>query len=257
MPAYSTDKGFTGSGSAWGGNKAAAAGKAAAGGVKKAGNATVADHMIATGKISVPSIGPGGVKAAPGQNQDDAYTKYARAVGREGVKGFGARVLDFLSPLGISNMPVDSQRPWTFKDGTYHPGWNPGALAGIPGSALFPGAGAVLSTIGQKVYTAAGGHMVPLGGYNGAEAGTPPTSDPTASGPAMAGDPRGPTPKGTQTGSTIPGPVAAQRPAIFGQPQAAPNAMQASIFPPKPPVQMPFQVGGGNPYGFNIFGRSA
>lgn len=161
------------------------------GGTKRAGNATVADHLIATGAISVPSIGPGGVKAPPGGTQDDAYNDYSKAVGQEGVKSLGARILDFFSPFGISNMPVDSQRPWTFDNGTYHPGWNPGSIAGMAAGALLPGLGVPVGAAAQKIYTGLGGHMVPLAGYNGAEAGTSPTTDPTKSswgstGPAKA-----------------------------------------------------------------------
>lgn len=201
------------------------------GGTKRAGNATVADHLIATGAISVPSIGPGGVKAPPGGTQDDAYNDYAKAVGQEGVKSLGARILDFFSPLGISNMPVDSQRPWTFDNGTYHPGWNPGSIVGMAAGALLPGLGVPAGALAEKLYTGLGGHMVPLAGYNGAEAGTSPTSDPTS--PSMTGSPGTPQGKGNQGGGALLAELARVNSGVSGNP-GAPQAVGPTPAAPTP-----------------------
>jgi hypothetical protein len=183
------------------------------GGSQLAGNATVADHMIATGRISVPSIGPNGMATGPNQTQDDAYTEFGSALGAEDTKGLAARVLDFFSPLGVHNMQVDSQKPATFKNGTFQPGINPAHLVGSIGGMFLGPAGIVAGPLLGAGYTALGGQDIPLGGFDGS--GAPHTQAPgkitegdTRLLPQIAGNPSPttttPTPTTSPTGATLP-----------------------------------------------------
>ncbi len=95
------------------------------GGAKKAGNATVADHLVATGAISTPSIPSNGVARGNYPSQDDAYNDYSKAVGDWSTRNFGNRLADFLAgPLYDENEPM-AGNPRSFAGGRFHSSSNP------------------------------------------------------------------------------------------------------------------------------------
>lgn len=136
---------------------------------KKAGNATVADHMIATGQIDVPSIGPNGMAQGNYASQDDAYTDFGRAVGQYDTRGLLGKVADFFGGSWFDQQEPISQNPRTFAKGTYHTSTNPiGALAGV---ATPYGLGAITAPIAGGIYNWAGGKNVFHGGYSQPDTG--------------------------------------------------------------------------------------
>ena len=95
-----------------------------------AGNATVADHMIATGRISAPSIPQGGVAKGNFPTQDDAYNAYSKAVGNYATRGFFDRAADFLAGPFYDLQEPMANNPRSFAGGTYHSSTNPGGVFG-------------------------------------------------------------------------------------------------------------------------------
>ena len=148
------------------------AGGGRGGGDKKAGNATVADHMIATGEISVPSIGPNGVAQGNYASQDDAYNDFSKAVGDYETRSTFGKIADFLGGSWFDQQAPISQNPRTFAKGTYHTSTNPaGVVAGIAGGMINPAFGQVTGPLGAMAYNAAGGLNISHGGYSQPDTG--------------------------------------------------------------------------------------
>lgn len=148
------------------------------GGTKKAGNATVADHMIATGQIDVPSIGPKGVAQGNYNSQDDAYNDYSKAIGDYETRSWGGKVLDGILGGWFDQQAPISQNPRTFANGTYHTFSNPGSiLGGFAGSAVAPGLGLLTGPLSGAAYNLAGGKNIAHGGYSQPDTGV--YDDPT------------------------------------------------------------------------------
>lgn len=210
------------------------------GGTKKAGNATVADHMIATGKISVPSIGPGGMNQGNYPSQDDAYTDYARAIGDYATRGTLGKIADALFGGWYDQMEPISQNPRTFAGGVYHSASNPGSIAGaLAGGAINPALGQITGPLGGWAYNQFGGKNVFHGGYNQPDTGV--YSDPAngwGGGSAQTGG----------NGASAPGNAGnrgaeSDKPWDPFTPPAAPQAPQAAApMPgaPTPPTANPF-----------------
>ena len=158
------------------------------GGTKKAGNATVADHMIATGRISVPSIGPKGVAQGNYNSQDDAYNDYAKAIGDYETRSWGGKLLDGILGGWLDQQAPISQNPRTFANGTYHTFSNPGSIiGGLAGGMVNPAVGLLTGQIGGRVYNAFGGKNLAHGGYSQPDTGV--YSDPDGGwGAAASGD---------------------------------------------------------------------
>lgn len=169
------------------------------GGTKKAGNATVADHMIATGGIRTPSIGPNGVSKGNYNSQDDAYNDYARAVGDYATRGTFGKIADFLGGSWFDQQEPISQNPRTFARGTYHTSSNPGGIVGgLAGGMINPALGQLTGPLGGWGYNALGGKNIFHGGYGQPDTGI--YSDPSggynqASGGGLLG---GSSPSGQQ-----------------------------------------------------------
>lgn len=130
---------------------------------KRAGNATVADQMVATGRISAPSIPSGGVAKGNYNSQVDAYNDYAKAVGEYDTRGMFGRVMDFIGgPLFDQQEPM-AGNPRSFAGGSFHSTTNPGGVLG----ALAPyGVGNVLGPLASKAYAGLGLPQAWHGGYD-------------------------------------------------------------------------------------------
>lgn len=155
----------TGGGTSSGGKSRAVAAKS----MPAVGNATVADHQIATGNINVPSIGAKGMARGNYASQDDAYTDFARAIGAYDTRGTFGRIGDvFAGPFYDEQEPI-SQNPRTFANGTFHSSTNPlGAAGSIAGMAFgVPALGLAGSLIGDAV----GIPHVSHGGYSQPDTG--------------------------------------------------------------------------------------
>lgn len=126
------------------------------GGGKRVGSATVADHAIATGRISAPSIPAGGVAKGNYNSQVDAYNDYAKAVGGYATRGFGQKALDFLGGSFYDIQEPMAGNPRSFADGSYHSTSNPGGILGGLAGMLAPGLGSLVGPALGSVYTAAG-----------------------------------------------------------------------------------------------------
>lgn len=157
------------------------------GGTKKAGNPTVADHLIATGRINVPSIGPNGMAKGNYPSQDDAYNDFARAIGDYATRGWVGRAFDWAGGPFFDQQEPISQNPRTFADGTYHTSTNPaGALAALGSMAAGVTIPGLPSLIGQG-YNSLGGKNVFHGGYSQPDTGA--YSDPSGGWGGVAGAP--------------------------------------------------------------------
>jgi hypothetical protein len=130
---------------------------------KAVGNATVADHAIATGRVSAPSIPSGGVARGNYNSQVDAYNDYSKAVGEFETRGLLGRALDFIGgPLYDQQEPM-AGNPRSFAGGTFHSSTNPGGLLG----SLAPyGMGNVFGPLASKAYTSLGLPQAWHGGYD-------------------------------------------------------------------------------------------
>jgi hypothetical protein len=112
-------------------------------------SSAAADHLVATGRVSTPSIPAGGVAKGNYQTQDQAYSDYARAVGKHATRGAFDKVADFLGgPLYDPKEPM-AGNPRSFAGGDFHSTTNPGGViggllgmgAGVPGLGLIGGTG--------------------------------------------------------------------------------------------------------------------
>lgn len=102
----------------------------------KAGNPTVADHMIATGRISAPSIPSGGVARGNFPTQDDAYNDYAKSVGSYATRSTFGKIMDrLLGGLYDEKEPM-AGNPRSFAGGDWHSSTNPAGVIGGIGSLL-------------------------------------------------------------------------------------------------------------------------
>lgn len=239
------------------GNRGGGAGGVTGGG-KKAGNATVADHMIATGGISVPSIGPKGVAQGNYPSQDDAYTDFSRSIGDYATRSIGGKIADYgLGPFYNQQEPI-SQNPRTFSGGTYHTSANPVGMAGAIASLAtgVPFGGAAGSLLGDAL----GIPHISYGGYDQPDTGA--YSDPRGGwGAQAAGSGAGASQGGN--GDSRMGQGGALRPAAPGSllPQSQTPVWQAQspAAAPTPVPQIGAQVsgqyvpvGGGQPYGATL-----
>lgn len=144
-------------------------GRRGVGGTKKAGNSVTADHLVATGQINTPSIGPNGVAQGNYPTQDDAYYDYSKAVGDYATRGIVGRAADIIAgPLYDQQEPM-SQNPRTYAAGTYHDSMNPLGAAGMAAGIAtgIPGLGIVGSYLGDAV----GIPHVSYGGYGQPDTG--------------------------------------------------------------------------------------
>jgi hypothetical protein len=233
------------------------------------GKSIYSDIKIAnpeSGRILNPSD-YGGIVTQSGDNKystgndDHAYNA---AIDNWNQRDFGDRLLNFFAPLGLTSVKPEYSRPATYSGGDFHTGVNPAAAgAGLLSMLGPPGLGTLVSPIAGAAWDAFGGQNPVLTGPDTVYAddgtgGMARPGSPSISGP-MGGRPQ----SGERTGvgnPMIPGPTQAQAPQIFGPQAQAPQPgappLPPSIFP-KPPVQSPFQVPGGKPYGFSLFGRAA
>ncbi len=155
-----------------GANSSGGGGGGSDGGTKKVGNATVADHMIATGGIDVPSIGSGGMAQGNYASQDDAYTDFASAIGEYDTRGLLGKVADFFGGSWFDQQEPISQNPRTFAQGTYHTSSNPGGIvAGLAGGMVNPAFGQFTGPVGAWGYNALGGKNIFHGGYDQPDTG--------------------------------------------------------------------------------------
>lgn len=131
----------------------------------KAGNPTVADHMIATGRISAPSIPSGGVARGNYPTQDDAYNDYSKAVGSYATRGWLDKALDFLGGGFYDPQEPMAGNPRSYAGGDFHSTSNPGSiLGGLAGMFAGP-LGPVVGPAAGAAYTAAGLPEIWHGGY--------------------------------------------------------------------------------------------
>jgi hypothetical protein len=129
-----------------------------------AGNATVADHMIATGQISAPSVPAGGVAQGNYPTQDDAYADYAKAVGDYATRTWANKLADFLGGSFYDENEPMAGNPRSFAGGRFHTSSNP---AGIAAGMVAPwGSGLVAGPVAAKIYGAAGLPDIWHGGYD-------------------------------------------------------------------------------------------
>jgi hypothetical protein len=224
-----------------------------------AGNATVADRMIATGQVRAPSIPAAGVAQGNYATQGDAYNQYATAVGDYATRSLAGRIGAALAGPFVDQQEPMAGNPRSFSHGTYHTTSNPG---GIVGSMAPMGIGSIAGPALGAGYTAAGLPEVWHGGNdqpdirNGIFGNAPPGYDMGKSFDDMGGTHAewgfgggGPTPPGgNQTGggnmTAFPAPVAsAPGGAPFGaQPtpaaptgQPSPAAGLNGLFSPRLP----------------------
>lgn len=123
---------------------------------RSVGNATVADHAIATGRVSAPSVPSGGVARGNYNSQVDAYNDYAKAVGGYATRGFVDKALDFLGGSFYDAQEPMAGNPRSFAGGDYHSTSNPGGiLGGVAGMAI-PGLGTLTGPALGAAYTASG-----------------------------------------------------------------------------------------------------
>lgn len=171
-------------------------------------------------------------------------------------RSFWDKGLDMIAgPLYDEQMP-DLDDPRTYWGGKYHTSTNPlasaamiaGALVGVPGAGIMMQTAQDLTGLKTDVY-----HNPPSANYGAERYGMPAGPSASPSSNPMAGL------SGERTGvaGTIAGPLKAPTPSIFAPQAPAAQPAPPAIFPPKPPVQTPFQVAGGKPYGFSLFSRAA
>jgi hypothetical protein len=134
-------------------------------GPRGAGSSTAADHLVAIGKARAPSIPAGGVARGNYATQDDAYTDYAKAVGKHATRGFFDKVADFLGGGFYDPKEPMAGNPRSFAGGDFHSTTNPGSvLGGVAG--MFGGPfGSLLGKLAGPAYTASGLPEVWHGGY--------------------------------------------------------------------------------------------
>jgi hypothetical protein len=154
------------SGSKGSGGSKGGSGNGGARTAKSVGNATVADHAIATGRVSAPSIPSGGVARGNYNSQVDAYGDYAKAVGQYETRGFMDKALDFLGGAFYDSQEPMAGNPRSFSKGTFHSTSNPGGiLGGLLGMAA-PGLGMLTGPAVSSIYDAAGLPQMWHGGYD-------------------------------------------------------------------------------------------
>lgn len=220
------------------------------------------------GRILNPNIYGGIVVSKNGKKFSTGNDDLAYNASRDewGQRTWDDKVLNALAPFGLGAEEPDYNRPATYSGGKFHTGINPAAAAAsVLGMLGPPGTGTLAAPVAGGIYNALGGKNPVLTGPDTvyADDGTGGMARPGVSQPA--GPMAGPSAQGMRGGSTgtggmqprlmpslglIPGPMQ-QQPAIPGP------ATPPQIFPPAPPVQTPFQVPGGKPYGFSLFGRAA
>lgn len=210
-------------------------GSRARSGSKKVGNATVADHMIATGEIDVPSIGPKGMAKGNYASQDDAYNDFGKAVGEYDTRGLLGKVADFFGGSWFDQQEPISQNPRTFAQGAFHTSTNPvGAVAGLAGGMVNPALGKITGPLGAWGYNALGGKNIFHGGYSQPDTGV--YSDPSggwgqaslSGGGLLSGNPSNPQPnRGAQGGLLQPTAQPGVTPQAPILPAAQPAAQQA------------------------------
>lgn len=165
MPAYSTDKGFTGNRDQTG--KSIAGGSGGGGGSKGRPGGVGTQRSVFTSQdglskgISV-AVGPELQKknAQRAATYNAAANKWNQGARQRSFANF----LNAASPMGFSMEPPDIARPATFSGSDYHLGWNPGSLVGLATGAVLPGSGLITGPLGQMAYTGMGGKNVMLGG---------------------------------------------------------------------------------------------
>lgn len=208
------------------------------GGTKKAGNSTVADMMIAEGKIVAPSIGPNGMAQGNYPSKIDAYNDYASAVGDYATRSWAGKIADFFGGSWYDQQSPISQNPRTFAQGTYHTSTNPaGALIG---AATPYGMGVVTGPIAANVYNGLGGKNIFHGGYSQPDTGA--YSDPSGGWSSTAQSSGGATGGGQNSvgydkggqGGAIPGilnvPPQQAPSTLLPNTQAQPGQQQANLF---------------------------
>jgi len=173
-------------------------------------------------------------------------------------RSFGRRALDFVAGPWFNDNKPDFNDPRTFWGGKFHTSTNPlGAAASLLGGAAFPGAGIPAGMIGSAIGPEAYHKQMDPNSPLAHEIASTKPLDGSAPINTAQGQFSAPQGHGTQ-GGTIPGPIKPPMPSIMNPQapqQAAMAAQQPTIF--RQPTQSRFQVAGGSPYGFNIFGRAA
>src|SRR4051812_21793605 len=107
MASFGGNYGGAQGGSGPGGRGPNGKGSASTGGTKEGGDAAVADHMIATGHSSAPSLPGGGAAKGTFNTRDDPYQNFSTAVGDYATRGILGRVADFIAgPLYDQNEPM-------------------------------------------------------------------------------------------------------------------------------------------------------
>jgi hypothetical protein len=136
------------------------------GGAFGAGSSTAADHRVAIGNVRAPSIPAGGVAQGNYPTQDDAYSDYAKAVGKHATRGFLDKAFDWLGGGFYDPKEPMAGNPRSFAGGDFHSTTNPGsALGGLIGM-FGGGVGSILGKVAGPAYTAAGLPEVWHGGYD-------------------------------------------------------------------------------------------
>lgn len=128
----------------------------------RAGNATVADHLIATGAIRAPSIPSSGVAQGNYSTQGDAYNDYSNAVGQYATRGLLGRIGSFLAGPFVDQKEPMAGNPRSFANGTYHTASNPGGIV----AGMVPYGGTLLGRAASPLYDASGLPDIWHGGYS-------------------------------------------------------------------------------------------
>lgn len=187
------------------------------------------------------------------KGQVDNYNNAAKAWNGDLVQN---NVLGLALPFGLQNVAPKLNQPSTYTGGTYHFGMNPAAAAGGVAGMFAGPVGPLMGPVAGKAYSLAGGKNLVFSGPD-----VPRDWDPNGAATAnsaLSAEQSPASARPTERASIIPGPIQSKPPSIIQpQQQPMPAAQMPSIFTPKPPMQSQFQVPGGKPYGFSIFGRAA
>jgi hypothetical protein len=255
---------------------------------KKKANASgmssvAADHLVAMGRISTPSIPAGGVAQGNYPSQHDAYNDYAKAVGAYDSRGFLDRAADWLGGGFYDLNEPMAGNPRSFAGGTYHSSSNPGRIAGGLAGMFAGPLAPMIGPAAGAAYTAAGlpqawhggldqpdlrngpfgntdaemgASFADIGGTGGGlfgggntyASGTQPGQRSTQPNMAGLGNPNG---NGGLLAQNQPFRAAASAPNPFSAP-TAPTAQQGLNFRPQMAGGGAYNIPGGKPYTLNF-----
>jgi hypothetical protein len=142
-------------------------------------SSAAADHLVAMGRVSTPSIPGTGVAQGNYSTQDQAYADYAKSVGQYANRGFIDRAMDWLGGGFYDPKEPMAGNPRSFAGGDFHSTTNPGSVLGGLAGLFGGGVGSVLGKIAGPAYTAAGLPEIWHGGYGQPDMRTGPLGNTT------------------------------------------------------------------------------